>query len=1011
MINCNLIEFLFKGGFHIRLKRNSLIILSLVVLILFMGMASASSDLDDHNDTLTVSNEIEIVDDNNENLDNGNADMLGASSQENDILKAEIEFSGTTLSELRSAISSASVGDTIILQNDITASSNSEITSYKSVTIDGNGHTIDANGKYRIFDSTNTNLIVFKNINFINSTHNDNGIMNFWYGPVEFINCTFNNTGPLSLLRAADSRIINCTFERCSGSDYSGAIYGQVDYTNNITIQGCTFKKCTGSSGAIIYGFKNNVVIDNCTFIDNRAHDIITTKDGCIIGNITKCLFENNVATGFYIAGVRLGIVDNCTFINNTIPKGVGGNNGGALFIANGNVTNSKFIRNNLSGTEYWGHGVILFADSVECFVVNCTFEDNIGSEIRNYVGTVHVYNNTFNSTNAVVFNSKNMYLENNTVKNYIVHNGLILSEVYFVAMANQTIYMSQGYSKVLNGTITDDMGNTIILEYNVIGIQGRASYTFTVTDKTGRQVYTFTVSQSNYENYYDKDTGVFKSDRYTFNNDGVYTVTPSFTNYNNRGFSDISAKTGAIIIRSTANMVVSHNETIYVGENATVKVTVDDTARGNITITVGNQNKTFVLSDTVHGIVEWNVTGLPAGTYPVIVNYTGDAVFGAENYQGVLNVKNYDTIILITPEHGTYGQVVNATATLYYAKGSTIVGPIDDNLTVVINNKVYNVRSGEKIMVTERLPVNPYEVVAIYNGSSKYKAAINNTNLYVTKATPFVEIETLTQSYEDRLGIRVRTNDTATGYVALKVNGEVIDVISLKSVDEYGYLTKFIENVKPGIYNIEAEYLGDENYTNSSNKTSFSNIKGTYTDLQRLINENTILDLEYDFIYTPEIDKNYYPNGVKINKTITINGNGHNISGNNTYPIFIVNETNVHLDNINFTNAKGTSTIFWNNTLGNISNSRFTDNDVDYDIYNNQTLNLKNNTLSKFIYNDGEILSKTNIWVLDNKTVTTTKNTNIDLNAIIKDDNNNTIISKTKLQFILLRNVKNIIH
>ena len=71
--------------------------------------------------------------------------------------------------------------------------------------------------------------------------------------------------------------------------------------------------------------------------------------------------------------------------------------------------------------------------------------------------------------------------------------------------------------------------------------------------------------------------------------------------------------------------------------------------------------------------------------------------------------------------------------------------------------------------------------------------------------------------------------------------------------------------------------------------------------------------------------------------------------------------------------------------------------------IYNNQTLSLENNTLENFIYNAGEILSKTNIIVLNNQTITRTKGTNVNLNAIIKDDNNNTIISKTKLQFILL--------
>ena len=520
--------------------------------------------------------------------------------------------------------------------------------------------------------------------------------------------------------------------------------------------------------------------------------------------------------------------------------------------------------------------------------------------------------------------------------------------------------------------------------------------------------MYTYRVYSGNVAYQYNSDEGIFYSPGYTFNDVGAYTVTPSFKNANaNQGFSDTDILTGVLLVQGDAGMSVTHNNTIYVGENATVKVTLNDAARGNITITVGDKNKTFVLSDTLHGTVEWNVTDLPEGTYKVIVNYTGDSVYAAQNYEGTLVVKNYDTILLITPEHGTYRQVVNATATLYYAKGSTIVGMIDDNLTVIINNKQYNVRSGEKIQVTDDLAVNAYEVVGIYNGGDRYKAAYNNTNLYVTKATPIVEIEVLTEPSEDRLGVRVRVNDTATGFVALKINDEVIDILSLKSVDEYGYLTKFIENINAGNFNIEAEYLEDENYTNASNKTSFSNIRGTYTDLQRLIDANTNLDLTYDFIYTPAIDGDKFPNGVNITKTITINGNNHTISGNNTLAVFYVNGTGVHLDNITFINAKAESTVFWNNTLGYISNSTFKDNNVTYDIYHNQTMYFENNTLENFIYNAGEILSKTNIIVLNNQTITRTKDVNVNLNAIIKDDNNNTIISKTKLQFILPDSVK----
>ncbi|MBR1611435.1 MAG: right-handed parallel beta-helix repeat-containing protein [Methanobrevibacter sp.] len=212
-----------------------------------MGMASASSDLDDHNDTLAVSNEIEIVDDNSENLDNGNAEILGVSSQEK--LGSEIEFSGTTVSELVSRINSATAGDTIILTNDLTATSN-EARFSKSITIDGNNHIIDANGNTVFYNYQNGIHVVFKNIKFINGKKTDDGIFKCFYPQYDFINCTFENSGPIKLMRSSDGQIINCTFKNCAGS-YGGAIYFQGG--NNFTIKNCYFENCSAGSGAIIF--------------------------------------------------------------------------------------------------------------------------------------------------------------------------------------------------------------------------------------------------------------------------------------------------------------------------------------------------------------------------------------------------------------------------------------------------------------------------------------------------------------------------------------------------------------------------------------------------------------------------------------------------------------------------------------------------------------------------------------------------------------------------------------
>ena len=86
----------------------------------------------------------------------------------------------------------------------------------------------------------------------------------------------------------------------------------------------------------------------------------------------------------------------------------------------------------------------------------------------------------------------------------------------------------------------------------------------------------------------------------------------------------------------------------------------------------------------------------------------------------------------------------------------------------------------------------------------------------------------------------------------------------------------------------------------------------GTFTDLQRLIDataDNGTLSLTKDYFYVPARDLPY-THGMILNKTITINGNGHNISGIDKARIFRVTGSNVHLHDIIFMNGYAVNTM-----------------------------------------------------------------------------------------------------
>ena len=82
--------------------------------------------------------------------------------------------------------------------------------------------------------------------------------------------------------------------------------------------------------------------------------------------------------------------------------------------------------------------------------------------------------------------------------------------------------------------------------------------------------------------------------------------------------------------------------------------------------------------------------------------------------------------------------------------------------------------------------------------------------------------------------------------------------------------------------------------------------LSGTYTDLKNLIdNAGDSLVLPYDFAFNASYDDaETFKNGVLVEKDITIEGNGHTISGENANKIFDIYKHTVVLNNVTLING-----------------------------------------------------------------------------------------------------------
>ena len=137
------------------MKKYQIILISFAALLLMIGAAGAAEVDDIANDTIVS--------------DISDSDVL-VSDNHSDVVGSNKEFDGSTFSELQTAINGCNDDDTIFLNNDIAQGGTRAISINKQVTIDGKGHTIDAQKKSGIFSIEGAANVMLKNIIFKNAS-------------------------------------------------------------------------------------------------------------------------------------------------------------------------------------------------------------------------------------------------------------------------------------------------------------------------------------------------------------------------------------------------------------------------------------------------------------------------------------------------------------------------------------------------------------------------------------------------------------------------------------------------------------------------------------------------------------------------------------------------------------------------------------------------------------------------------------------------------------------------
>ena len=774
---------------------------SIIILLIILGLCiNTISATDDTSGTVSDNTTMSI--DSNSSIQNSNVtnqvtynsssnskQLLTATVNESNVNKEDSSDAGS-FTDLNTLISNG--GNYITLNKDYVYNTTTDthykngITISKTITINGNGYTINGLNQAEAFNIRSNNVTI--------------------------INCTFINTnstnygGAIYSNKANNTKIINCNFINSTGKSGGGVfIFGG----NDCYIDNCTFINTSSDSGGAIYWYSVNGNISNCRFINTTGYD-----GGAVFWNngkdtkILNCTFENTHADDYGGAILLFGVssmsyfeIDNSNFINTSSDV-----QGGAIFWygPNGTIRNCNFI--NDTSVEHGGAITCVICDNGtidNCSIVNCSsaagsaiYQENKYLIIKNSI----ILDNRANSTDLTI-NSSN--------SNVII-----------------TLY---GLNNLFNGIYINGTVNATNLTYwglNGVTNAGDESKLFTSNNFTEAGIG-LRIKILDYENntliddvYYTNENGQVILDLSNLSSSKYYLVSASldnetyYTSISNNGTFDLRKNVSKTEI----------NDIIY-GDQV-ITVVFDDDVTGNATVYINNTRYTGTV---INGVSKINIGTKNAGKYVTNVTYSGDNNYlGFDNKEVNFTINKTNPVLNLNVDNITYGNNITININLTGINGDGLNDTV--NLTVNGTKYIINVVDGvgNQILILPNIGV--YDIVASFDSTDNYNAVINTSSFTVSKAnlTSFdITVMNTTYNSDNTISFNVKgiNNEAIDGQIIVTINGKdyTVDVTAGKGI-------LVLKDLIPNTYDVTATFQETTNYNKSTKNTQFTVNKATPT-------------------------------------------------------------------------------------------------------------------------------------------------------------------------------------
>ncbi len=508
----------------------------------------------------------------------------------------------------------------------------------------------------------------------------------------------------------------------------------------------------------------------------------------------------------------------------------------------------------------------------------------NTNTNTTNLKKTEETQNTNTNNTNHQTTNNNNKLKTNNNNENLLKETQTTATnwtELKNNAEDSGDISIElNGDEYTAEGTISISSGSKVTIEGNGKTINGQKQYQiFTVNGELILKNLNLINGKSDYYGGAISNYGKLTIINCTFTQNNangdygyggaIYAENGATVNINNTQFNQNTA-TGTYegyggAIYANAYSTVNINNTTFTQNNA------DDGGAiyANQYSTVNINNTTFTQNNADDGGAIYASSGSTVNINNT--TFTQNNANGDYGYGGA--ICNYGTVIImgseLTDNTAKYGGAIYNQA---------------DTLTLV-DSKLQN------------------DGLSIFSG---YLDVVHIGGYIAFVTTQVFDISVLPAVDVDLVEIQLSNGDGYTGEVWVNVTNSTFNQIvkvNLKNGEGSGTINLPIGNKYNATINtIQGHSINPQTQEFTTiHETSFTALYNNITNSQ-----DDTLTLTHDYIYDNRTDTNL-KTGIPINKTITINGNGHTINGNNTARIFkITNNAQVTITNITLTQGQG---------------------------------------------------------------------------------------------------------